>query len=153
FSALKEVLIQSPRETAVLREQVLSTFRNRARRKSGRKMVELLQNEMPAVYELESDWFETLRRQKPPRLTSNVKRIQPATIGSGSGTGRYWWLISIVAISMIRACVSQTDHSGSRYQPSKPFEIKDLPPDAQRLFERGRQKERDSQGRRFPEFD
>ena len=36
-------------------------------------MVELLQNEMPAVYELESDWFETLRRQKPAILTSNVR--------------------------------------------------------------------------------
>src|SRR4029079_18226357 len=95
FSALKEVLVQSPRETAVLREQVLSTFRNRARRKSGRKMVELLQNEMPAVCQLESDWFETLRRQKPPRLTSNVKRIQPATIGSGCGTRRDWRVVSV----------------------------------------------------------
>lgn len=153
FSALKEVLIQSPRETAVLREQVLSTFRNRARRKSGRKMVELLQNEMPAVYELESDWFETLRRQKPAILTSNVKRVRPATIGSGAGAGRYWWGISIVAITLVRACVSQSDHSGSRYQPSKPFEIKDLPPDVQTLLERGKQKERDSQSRRIPEFD
>jgi hypothetical protein len=154
FSALKEVLIQSPRETAVLREQVLSTFRNRARRKSGRKMVELLQNEMPAVYELEAGWFETLRRQKPPILTSNVKRVRPATMTSSSGAGQYWWIILLFGSAALRAIFSHSDHTiNNNYQPSKSMQIKDLPPDVQSLFEREKQKERDSQSRRYPTFD
>ena len=107
FRALKEVLIRSPRDTAVLTRTSPIDVPQSARRKSGRQMVELLKNEMPAIYELEADWFETLRRQKPAIFTSNVKRVRPATIGSGAGAGRYWWGISIVAITLIlRLCIA-----------------------------------------------
>jgi len=64
FSAIKKVLVAPARETAILREQVLSSFQKRARNKKGRRMVRLLEKEMPEVYRLETGWFDTLRRQK-----------------------------------------------------------------------------------------
>jgi hypothetical protein len=163
FSSLKDVLIRSPRDTAVLREQVLSTFRNRARRKSGRAMVELLKHELPAVYELESNWFETLSRQKAQapafRLTSSSRRAQPVAAGTGSGAGRYWWVLAILASSALRAFFSQSDHSNdSRHQPPptieyKQYQFKQLPSDAQRMIESGEQRARDLRNGRFPEMD
>ncbi|MCC7474275.1 MAG: hypothetical protein IT425_02670, partial [Pirellulales bacterium] len=41
FSTLKEILIRSSRETAVLRERVLSMLQNRKKRKSTKRMLQL----------------------------------------------------------------------------------------------------------------
>lgn len=123
FSVLKDVLIRSPRDTAVIREQILSSFRNRSRRKRGRRMVALLKTEMPAIYELEADWFETLYRQKAqPRVTlvtSNSSRTGTGAAGSKSNAGSYGWVIwlSIVAISGLIRSASNDRHS--TYQPPR----------------------------------
>jgi len=118
FSALKEVLIRSPRDTAVLREKVLSSFRNRARRKGGRKMVALLKAEVPAIYELEADWFDTLYRQKAHLVGSS--RGSGLSV-SATGFAKFWWVI-LFGMAAVRGCVTMSDadsrNSKSRSTPS-----------------------------------
>ena len=100
FASFKEVLARSARDTVVLREQILGTLRVRSRRNAVRRMVQLLKTEMPGIYELESDWLDTLQRQKSPpatiRLTSNADRAQ-----SGSEVSRGSWWVILVAVSII----------------------------------------------------
>ncbi len=112
FSSLKEILTRSPRDTAVLREQVLSTFRNRAHRKRGRKMIKLLQRELPAIYGIEADWFDTLYRQKAQlptiRFTSKSSN-NAAPVGSGTTVRNYWWVL-VLGSMLLRACASAFDH-------------------------------------------
>lgn len=124
FSALKEVLIRSPRDTAVLREKVLSTFRNRKSRKSGRQMVALLKTEMPAIYQLEADWFDSLCRQKAQlpsiRFTSSGGGSGASTIYGGSGARSYWWVAILVMVA-IRGMMAISDHDRRNYHaPSTP---------------------------------
>lgn len=116
FSSLKEVLTRSPRDTAVLREQVLAKFRVRERRGRGRKMVELLQREMPAIYELEADWFNTLYRQKAQSWFGGGGA---GTLGSGAGSSAksYWWVVVLVLASA-RAAVVFSTHSDKARQPA-----------------------------------
>jgi hypothetical protein len=132
FSVLKDVLIRSPRDTAVIREQLLSSFLNRSRRKRGRRMVALLKTEMPAIYELESDWFDTLYRQKgEPRVplkTGNNARAGTGAGGSKSDAGSYWWVIWIavgVCSSLSRSFVNDK-HNTYDYRPSKTPSIQDF---------------------------
>lgn len=101
FSSLKEVLTRSPRDTAVLREQVLAKFRVRERRGRGRKMVELLQREMPAIYELEADWFNTLYRQKAQAAVPVNSSRGASTTGTATGGGAksHWWVVVLVLAS------------------------------------------------------
>jgi hypothetical protein len=137
FSVLKDVLVRSPRDTAVIREQVLSSFRSRARRKRGRRMVALLKTKMPAIYELEADWFDTLYRQKAqPRvtlLTSKSARTGTRPVGSKSNVGSYGWMIwiAIVAISGLIRSASNDRQSTRSYTPSMPdvsnYQFKPIP--------------------------
>lgn len=108
FSSFKEVLTKSSRDTAVLKEQVLSSFRNRSRRKSGRRMVQLLKKELPAIYQLEADWMNALYRQKAkaPELFVTRKDRAAADVGSSSGSNR--WLIWIIIMIAIRAIAALT---------------------------------------------
>ncbi|MEM8865867.1 MAG: hypothetical protein AAGF31_10025 [Planctomycetota bacterium] len=64
FSCLKQILAASPRETSVLREQVLASFRAGKLRKRGRRMIKLIEKELPELYRLEADWFASLLQQK-----------------------------------------------------------------------------------------
>lgn len=112
FSSLKEILTRSPRDTAVLREQVLSKFRNRAHRKRGRKMIALLQRELPAIYAIEADWFDTLYRQKAqlPTIRLTSKSGNNATpVGSGATVRSYWWVL-VLGSMVLRACATAFDH-------------------------------------------
>jgi hypothetical protein len=143
FSALKEVLVRSSRDTAVLREQILSIFRNRLRRKRSRLMVALLKTEMPAIYELEADWFDILYQQKaPPRVTlvtSSNARTGTQTAGSKSDAGSYKWFIwlAIVATScLLRSVSHDTGSSRTSDRPANSpyipvvqnYDFKPLPP-------------------------
>lgn len=117
FSSLKEVLTRSLRDTAVVRERVLSTFRDRKKRKRGRKMIALLKAEMPAIYELEGDWFNTLERQKAMSLTIKLTtRSGSNAVGTGSAASArsYWWA-GLVVMAILRAIFSYSDASRSNH--------------------------------------
>jgi hypothetical protein len=48
----------------MLREHVLDTFGIRARRKAARQTLRTVKAKLPAVYELEAEWFDSLCRRK-----------------------------------------------------------------------------------------
>jgi hypothetical protein len=112
FASLKPILIDSPRDAAVLKEKVVSLFRDSSQRKRGRRMVRLLKNELPPIYQLEADWFATLQRQKTFVARTRV-RSTAAAVGSRSGGG-YGWVIGIVLISLARLA---TNVSENNYKP------------------------------------
>jgi len=149
FSSLKEVLIRSPRDTAVVREQVLSTFRNRSRRKQGRQMVALLKIEMPAVYDLEADWFNALYRQKAQFSKVFLTSARPAFAGvsSESNLRKYRWVIWITLIIVGRFLLSLSDSGNSRSPSAPNIRLPDAnqysPSDLQREFQ-NRMRTRDS---------
>jgi hypothetical protein len=62
--SLKEVLVRSPRDTVMQREHVLDTFGIRARRKACQRKLRTLKVQLPAIYELEANWFDSLCRRK-----------------------------------------------------------------------------------------
>lgn len=103
FSCLKTVLAESPRETAVLREQVLASFRSGKLRKRGRRMIKLLESKLPEVYALESDWFSALLRQK---TTSTDSALAPADSSASDGMAIpawAWWIVVFVVIKVLAA--------------------------------------------------
>ncbi|HEX5470962.1 MAG TPA: hypothetical protein VFW73_03705 [Lacipirellulaceae bacterium] len=75
---LNSIFIRSPKDTGLLREEVLSAFRKRSSRRRGQRVLQSLKAEIPAIYALEADWFAMLGRQKSHlpsiRLKSNVPR-------------------------------------------------------------------------------
>jgi len=104
FSCLKQVLAASPRETAVLREQVLASFRAGKLRKRGRRMIGLLKKELPELYALEVDWFESLMRQKKassPDAIHNDSYSSGVIDDGGSIPFWVWWMITIIAVKAI----------------------------------------------------
>jgi hypothetical protein len=133
FSSLKQVLTKSPREVAVLKEQVLSAFRNRAHRKRGRQMVKLVKRELPAIYGLEADWFDALYRQKAKStllVSSSRQGSVPAAIGGGSDFRKYWWIIWIfvVAIGRFFTTMSNDNHHTTNNPPLRlPSHLESLP--------------------------
>jgi hypothetical protein len=106
FSAFKEVLVSSPRDVAVLKENMLVSFANSSTRRRGKRMIALLQSEMPAVYALEAGWLSTLARQK--RSTARVKAVsQRPVLSTASNFSIPWWWI-VVAMIIIRAIIQAT---------------------------------------------
>jgi len=81
FACLKKVLTQPARDVAVLREQVLSSFRRKGRlRRRGQAMIRLLKEQVPELYALEADWLESLLQ-----VRSHYSSFSLATSGENSG--------------------------------------------------------------------
>jgi hypothetical protein len=130
FSPFKEILTRSARDTSIIKEQVLSTFRNRARRKQCRRMVALLKKELPAVYSLEADWLDTLQRQK----AKPAELVAAGSVGEtvSSGDGSKWWVVILVVIA-VRGLIGVMNQDSKPKTPkfqvdhSQPFKDLKLP--------------------------
>lgn len=118
--SLKDILTKPPREVATMREHELASLNDGAQRKLGRRFVKLVKRQMPEIYKLEVDWFESIYRQKTQGRTL-VKSRGAAPIVSGSGGNRgYWWIgIAIVAvIRIVSSLPDQNQRAAKLYQPS-----------------------------------
>jgi hypothetical protein len=108
FSVFKEVLVSSPKEVAIAKERMLAGFSNSRNRKRGKKMIALVKQELPAIYELEASWLASLGRQR----TRYVK-AEYVTTGSSSGgsslTNIPWWVFIVVGL-IIKALLSASRH-------------------------------------------
>ena len=102
FNAFKQVLASSPREVAILKERQIVAFGNSKRRRRGKKMINLLKKELPALYALEAAWLESLTRQKKPAA---VAQTQTSETEFGSSGGGFPWWGYILAVSAIRGLV------------------------------------------------
>lgn len=104
FSVLKQVLAGSPRETNVLREQVLASFRSGKLRKRGRRMIKLLKKQMPELYSIEADWLDSLLRQKS--VAGGNQQWAGVDGSTESEFNIPGWLIWIVVVITIRVLIS-----------------------------------------------
>ncbi|MEM6329182.1 MAG: hypothetical protein AAF790_02920 [Planctomycetota bacterium] len=109
FSCMQKVLAASPRETAVLREQVLASFRSGKLNRRGRKMIKLTKRVAPELYRLESDWFDALLRQKRVLTVSGQARrvdgyTPPIVEDDRAGIPFWvWWLLLVAGLQLSRA--------------------------------------------------
>jgi hypothetical protein len=118
--SLKDILTKPPREVATLREHELASLNDKAQRKLARRFVKLVKRQMPAIYNLESDWLESIYRQKAHGRTLVKSRgAAPALSGLG-GRRSYWWLgIVIVAIiRLVSSMADQNQRATKMFQPS-----------------------------------
>ena len=106
LNAFRQVLVAPSRDVAILKEQLLSKFRNRAFRKAGRRMVKILEQELPAIYELEADWLETLYRQKvelPEIIISSGSRDTSLTEKASGASPWVVWVVLFILFQIIKS--------------------------------------------------
>jgi hypothetical protein len=104
LSVFKEVLIAAPRDAAVAKERTLAAFGTAKVRKRGTKMIQLVERELPYLYDLESGWLKTLvgaQASKPRRATAPK---QEHFVDNSSGGGLPWWAI-FVGLAVLRGVV------------------------------------------------
>ena len=102
FEVFREVLTSSPRESAVLRERVLAQCGKAKQRRRAKQMIQLIQKELPELYELEAGWLSSLINQRNSKLTAGPQK-DTWDVTNGKGGLPWWWLV--VAITIIRIVV------------------------------------------------
>jgi hypothetical protein len=106
LNAMKEVLIAAPSQSAVVRERTLANFGNNKIRRRGKKMIRLIQAELPAVYQLEAAWMKSLVAQTSKRVPANTAHDHSEMqFTSSSGGGIPWW-VYVLVVTLIRILVS-----------------------------------------------
>jgi hypothetical protein len=101
-SCFEEILVSSPRDVALLKAEIATSFRDKQVRTRGRRSIRLLRRQFPELFDLESDWLNSLYRQKAFPLASQA-RTTSATTSDGAGTTWYWWLVFIVIYAAFKA--------------------------------------------------
>lgn len=113
FSVLKKILVSPSRDVAVLREQVLASFRHRRNRRRGQGMIRLLKTEMPDLYALEADWLDSLLRYSARKHAVTSPTAQTVA-DEGSGSSRWpGWVLAFLTIVLIKGCVQLAKDGGS----------------------------------------
>jgi hypothetical protein len=102
LGVFKEVLISAPRDAAVSREKALAAFGTTKVRKSGSKMIKLIERELPHLYELESAWLKSLLAHRG--RTARAPAEDRFVVSGSSGFHMPWWGWFIV-IGIIRAII------------------------------------------------
>jgi hypothetical protein len=85
-------------------------------------MLDLLKAQLPAIYDLEADWFNTLYRQKPQpifRFTSRIDRRQTVS-ASTEGTSAWVFLLVMVGMAVFRGFLS-SNRDRERYSTPPPM--------------------------------
>jgi hypothetical protein len=100
FKVFKEVLVASPRDSAIAKERTLAAFGDAKLRKRGTKMIGLIERELPYLYELESQWMKSLVNQRNRKKVSADDQYVVAP--SSEGFSIPWWAI-FVAIAILKA--------------------------------------------------
>ncbi|WP_442481941.1 hypothetical protein [Aeoliella sp. SH292] len=126
FSVLKQVLVSPARDVAVLREQVLASFRHKRNRKRGQGMIRLLKSETPELYALEADWLDSLARYRGGNaLFGTAEHPADTYVAKSSGGTHYgWWLWlgAMVVLGVLRGISNSDsrDASKNKYTPYTP---------------------------------
>lgn len=100
FRVFREVLTSSPRDSAVAKERMIAQFGIKSVRKRGTKMIRLIQEHSPELYEIESRWLSSLVKQKNKPLVVQANDVQTTS----EGFGIPWWSIFIV-LGILRAVI------------------------------------------------
>jgi hypothetical protein len=113
FRVFREVLTAAPRDSAIAKERMLAQFGSRKVRRPGRKMIHLIKQQLPELYELEHRWLNALLKQKGGHfvVTSRHHRSQSSRDGldrARQGFNVPWWAI-ILGIMLLRAIVASSN--------------------------------------------
>ncbi|TWT30176.1 hypothetical protein KOR34_47340 [Posidoniimonas corsicana] len=123
LACFKEVLVSPARDTAVLRERVLNSFGNRKLRKSGVRMIRLLEKQAPALCALERPWLDALTKQKH-------RSGGAAAAGSASEKATPGWVVAVIVIFIVLPALRALSRFGDEEQPArKPPTVTVTPPD------------------------
>ena len=126
FSVLRKVLLTPAREVALLREQVMVSFRRPENRSRGQAMIRLLKANVPEVYALEADWLDSLLRLSLRGQVASTS-LRPRTVQTaserGSG-GSLWPLWSVLILLALGARIGMLHQEQSRdRRPSAPMQV------------------------------
>lgn len=111
---VRTVLVGEPHEAAHARKDLEDKARWKSPRKRIAAWLDQLRNEAPAVFTLEAEWFENLKRGHRSAVT-RVDRIvrQTAPVGDStavdvrkSGYRVGWFVILLVAVNVVRVLVT-----------------------------------------------
>ncbi|WP_010584695.1 hypothetical protein [Schlesneria paludicola] len=114
FTALKTVLVSSPRDVVSVKEKFRKRLRDRQNRGQAIRMVRLLKSRVPDVYELEQDWLESITHYRPPKSTkSKVAKSAGGQTWSGfefsfEGFGWIGWVAIVIGLRLLRYAMSQS---------------------------------------------
>jgi hypothetical protein len=100
LKVFREVLTSAPRDSAVAKERMIAQFGIKSVRKRGTKMIRLIQEHAPELYELENRWLGSLVKQKNKPLAVQANDVQV----SSEGFSIPWWSIFIV-LGILRAVI------------------------------------------------
>ena len=102
FDALKKVLILAPRDVALIKEYLLLSFRRPIWRRRRRRMLDFLKHQAPAVYELETEWFDSLRRQKFALIPqASLRRATGAATPKTKIEPWIFWIILLFILNIV----------------------------------------------------
>lgn len=124
FRCLKKVLVSPSRDVSVLREQVLSSFRQRKIRLRGQAMVRLIRDELPELYAMEADWLGSLLKYRLGNYSAVI------TAGSGNNSDSVaiaGWLAVVITAGLIGAIVASRDDGKSPRSGRQPPRVAPLP--------------------------
>jgi hypothetical protein len=76
---LRDVFVMEPREAATLKEAIRQAFRRPFWRRSRRVFVQRLRRELPALYQIEAAWFDTVLGERP-RIFLPRRQTLPARL-------------------------------------------------------------------------
>lgn len=109
FSALKTVLVSSPRDVGPIKEKYRRRLYEQSRRKRATRMIRLLNKKVPEIYELERDWLESIASFRPPKATESAESNTGSDFAfSFQGWGCMTWILIMVVLRLLRILISQS---------------------------------------------
>lgn len=105
FECLKLVFVLPAKEAAEQRERALNLAKHPRKAKRIKKMIRSLEQQMPEVYDLEAEWFDVLRRQRPEKAHSQ-RASSSHSDSEGIGCSWGWWVGIVVVLRLLRLLVS-----------------------------------------------
>lgn len=101
LNSLKEILPLSQKDAAAPKDALLQKVTDPTRSKQVRRSLKVLEQQAPEIYQLEIEWFDTLRKVKPFKGAEQVASSGSSSDGESSG----WviWIAIIIIANIVRA--------------------------------------------------
>jgi hypothetical protein len=108
FESLSRILILPPKDTSAIREYMRYSFARPFHRKQRRQIVETIKTRVPAIYQMEAEWFDSLYKQKATWLPAlPVRRKSNQTDQRSSNYHWLLWFLLIILANMFRRFFEQ----------------------------------------------
>ena len=109
FRVFRDVLIASPRDSAIDREKMVAQCSKRKTRKRAAKMIRLIQQEAPALYRLEADWLDSLTKQKYSAKSIAKRKDDTWAMNNDKSIPWWIWLVFFLIVRVVIKAVSMSE--------------------------------------------